>query len=146
MKIEMANKATLRPGTVGVLIGHPRRVVCLACLDHMEECPDRSETSSRDGKICIRCECKDPAVLRDYFIERVKNDAWDRIKDLASSNSRHGAVDANLMLEPTIQVLMERVADLSIKAKEHMQLIGKLVLIVESLSGQVADLCGSGNK
>jgi hypothetical protein len=148
----MSNKATLKPDTVGVLIGNPRRFVCRTCLDPGEEFPENCETPSRDQKVCIRCECKDPAVLRAYFIERVKVEAWERIKELAASNDRHGVVDEKLMLESTVQVLLERMADLSLLGgtirvtASYGESINRLFGIVEVLSSQVASLCGSDNK
>ena len=145
----MSNKFTLKPDTVGAFIGNPKRFVCRNCLvssEKIEEFPGDCETSSYTLNMCIRCECKDPAMLRAYFIECVRMEAWERIKELAAANDRCGIADEKLMLESTVQVLLERMAGLSLLIAAHGDRLVDQIGIVEVLSSQVANLCGSGNK
>ena len=103
----------LKPETVGVFVGNPARFVCRSCLEPQDEILEWNEKSSREGRMCIRCECFDLAMLREYFVEHNGCRAVYRIEHIVTSYK--AMVNPLEWLKVRFDVLLEQTAVLFAK-------------------------------
>ena len=84
--------------------------------------------------MCIRCECFDPAMLREYFIEHNTHRTVHRVEHVVASYK--GVVDPLEWLKARFDVLLDQTAELFAKQRrlerelQQQELLKRAVLAI----------------